>query len=206
MPSRLEIDTGGDGTLVIYPRFVKRNRLSRSLTGGLKSEGRGAGGEQQRITRRIKGAKLGSFIIEQPVASFAQDEDGVAGDGFDGILGGEILRRFKVVFDYSRRRMMLEPNSSFYEPYEVGMSGIGFEYDKSNCNLYRIESIEPNSPASEAGLQPGDIVTAIDARPLEDVSSNEFEQIFKQHGKQLTLTIKRGEELIQKRITLRRSI
>jgi C-terminal processing protease CtpA/Prc len=102
--------------------------------------------------------------------------------------------------------MMLEPNSSFYEPYEVGMSGIGFEYDKSNCNLYRIESIEPNSPASEAGLQPGDIVTAIDARPLEDVSSNEFEQIFKQHGKQLTLTIKRGEELIQKRITLRRSI
>lgn len=140
------------------------------------------------------------------MASFAQDEDGVASDGYDGILGGEILRRFKVVFDYSRRRMMLEPNSSFSDPYEVGMSGIGFEYDKNNCKLYRIESIEPDSPASEVGLRPGDIVTAIDARPIEEISSNEFEHIFKQHGKELTLTIKRREELIQKRITLRRSI
>lgn len=61
MASRLEIDTGGDGTLVIYPRFVKRNRLAQSLMGGLKDAGRGAGGEYQRITRRIKGAKLGSF-------------------------------------------------------------------------------------------------------------------------------------------------
>jgi C-terminal processing protease CtpA/Prc len=86
------------------------------------------------------------------------------------------------------------------------MSGIGFEYDKENCKLYRIESVEPSSPASEAGLKPGDIVTAIDAQPIENVSSNEFEHIFKQHGKQLTLTIKRGDELIQKRITLRRSI
>jgi len=30
------------------------------------------------------------------------------GQGFDGLLGGGALRGFRVIFDYSRRRLILE--------------------------------------------------------------------------------------------------
>jgi len=45
----------------------------------------------------------------------------------DGPIGNEILRRFKVTIDYSRQRMMLEPNAHFSDPFENDMSGIAFE-------------------------------------------------------------------------------
>jgi len=32
-----------------------------------------------------------------------------AGQGYDGLLRGAILRNFEVIFDYSRSRMILEP-------------------------------------------------------------------------------------------------
>jgi hypothetical protein len=41
----------------------------------------------------------------------SRDKTGLfASSDFDGILGGEMLRRFKVIFDYSRQRVILEPN------------------------------------------------------------------------------------------------
>jgi hypothetical protein len=37
----------------------------------------------------------------------------------DGLIGGEIFRRFKLILDYSRKRMILEPNNHFNDPYEL---------------------------------------------------------------------------------------
>jgi C-terminal processing protease CtpA/Prc len=70
----------------------------------------------------------------------------------------------------------------------------------------KVESVMENSPASEAGLQAGDIITAIDGKPTESSSSDELEKLFRQHGKELTLTVKRGETVIQKKLKLRRLV
>lgn len=39
------------------------------------------------------------------------------------MLGGEIFRRFKMIIDYSRKRMILEPNKSFENAYEIERGG-----------------------------------------------------------------------------------
>jgi len=205
--SRLEVDTGGDSAFVINSPFVKKNQLLKALSRKVSGSGVGAGGESKRVVGRFKNVQLGLFTIINPILNLSQDtEGGRASEEYDGIVGGEVLRRFNLILDYSRKRMILEPNAEFIQPYEVGMTGFDFESAEDNCKDYKIESVEPVSPARDAGLEPGDIITAIDGRSMSEIPSEEIEQMFKQVGRELTLTIKRGSENLQKKMTLRRLV
>jgi predicted aspartyl protease len=116
----LEIDTGADGTLVIHSPFVKKHGLLSAITDTTASAGRGAGGEQKRIVARVKAVRLGRFVFNNPPVALALEaKPGDTSEENDGVVGGEIFRRFKVIIDYSRQRMILEPNKSFNNPFEL---------------------------------------------------------------------------------------
>jgi regulator of sigma E protease len=64
----------------------------------------------------------------------------------------------------------------------------------------RVDQVEAGSAAAVAGFQPGDVVTAIDGKPIE--SFPEMQQIVAgRAGEQLTFTIKRGDATLQLRGT-----
>ncbi|HEX8163996.1 MAG TPA: retropepsin-like aspartic protease [Pyrinomonadaceae bacterium] len=123
--AKLEVDTGADGTLVINSPLVKRQKLAEAVSKTGQSRSNGAGGEQRLLVGRVKAVQLGRLIFDNPPVGLSQDTEGSgASEENDGVIGGEIFRRFKVILDYSRKRMMLEPNKSFNEPYNVEMSGV----------------------------------------------------------------------------------
>jgi hypothetical protein len=98
--SRLELDTGGDSAFIINSPFVKRHELMRSLSRSVAGSQVGAGGEQKLVVGRVKNVQLGPFTIDSPILSLSQDTQGFgASEESDGILGGEVLRRFKVILD-----------------------------------------------------------------------------------------------------------
>lgn len=198
-----EVDTGADGTLVVYSPFVEKHKLLEAMPQTVQSKGVGAGGEEEIFIGRVEGVELGKLVIDNPTIGLSRNTEG---EKYDGIIGGEILRRFKVIFDYSRKRMILEPNSSFSNPYEVDMSGISLEIDEDDCKTLRVGQVAENSPASEAGLQVGDIITAIDGKSASNFSPTELDQIFKQNGKEFSLSIKRGGDTAERKIKLRRII
>jgi predicted aspartyl protease len=117
--ARLEVDTGADGTFVINSPYVKKQNLLSSIQKTVQSSGSGAGGEQQRLVGRVKAVQFGRLNIENPTIALSLDTEGSgASEENDGLIGGEIFRRFKVILDYSRRRMILEPNESFRDPFD----------------------------------------------------------------------------------------
>lgn len=75
----------------------------------------GAGGEQKILVGKIKAARLGNFLFSNPPVGLVLGNDG---KDEDGVMGGEIFRRFKLILDYSRQRMILEPNKSFNEAFQ----------------------------------------------------------------------------------------
>lgn len=116
--AKLEIDTGSDGTFVINTPFVEKHKLLKVIPETTAHRGRGAGGEQDRRVGRIKALQLGRFVINDPPVALALDTAGSrTSKDHDGVIGGEVFRRFKLILDYSRKRMILEPNASFGEPY-----------------------------------------------------------------------------------------
>ena len=56
--------------------------------------------------------------------------------GRAGNIGNEILRRFKVTFDYSRAQMILEPNNAIDQPDEFDMSGLSPLAEESDLRVY----------------------------------------------------------------------
>jgi hypothetical protein len=106
------IDTGGAHSLILTRPFVEANLLLPPASELTKFSVCGIGGDSEILVGTLSALQLGNIKISQPVTGFAQAQNGNLADaGYAGNIGGAILRHFKVIFDYSRRRMILESSS-----------------------------------------------------------------------------------------------
>ncbi|HVL64607.1 MAG TPA: S41 family peptidase [Actinomycetota bacterium] len=90
--------------------------------------------------------------------------------------------------------------NSFQDLTRGSFSGIGV-WLKEKDDL-EIVSVLPDTPAVEAGLERGDVITSIDGRPVEGMTSDEaVARIKGKEGTQVTLGIRRGSEDLRFTIT-----
>ena len=102
--------------------------------------------------------------------------------------------------------MILEPNALFSEPFEIDMSGMELLADGDDLSIVLIDNVEVNRPATRAGIQGGDTITAIDNRPATDFTLDQIRKMFMEEGKEYLLTIKRGEKKLESKIKMNRQI
>jgi C-terminal processing protease CtpA/Prc len=94
------------------------------------------------------------------------------------------LNRFKVIVDYSRKQLLLIPNRELSRPSEYyDFLGAQIVAAGQHFNQFRINAVMPDSPASEAGLQAGDEITAIDSQTTSKMS---VEQVIGKFSKPAT--------------------
>jgi C-terminal processing protease CtpA/Prc len=122
------------------------------------------------------------------------------------LIGSEVLRRFKVVVDYARRRLILERNSDFEEPSEYDMSGVSFRAYGNDFRTFRVYQVLDDSPAAKAGLRVDDVLAAIDGVPASRLTLEQILQMLKVDGCEYELGIKRGGEMRSVKIKTRRLI
>ena len=99
-----EIDTGCTGGLCIGKHFVEEHGLASA---GREGERRGVGGGARTRSGSIPELRLGKIKIQKPSADFFLEGSPVDAP-LAGHIGADVLRSFKVVFDYSRRQLILE--------------------------------------------------------------------------------------------------
>lgn len=195
-----EIDTGSDGVLTLNSPFVKRHNLLSELTAQVANSDIGMGGESERIDARLGHLQLGRFKFDKPIVGFStagEGEGSMAVEDNDGPLGNEIMRRFKVTIDDSRKRMRLEPNAHLSDPFESDMSGIVIDADGTNCRVFKIAGVAENSPAAKAGILAGDEIVAIDGKPANQFTSAGIEKLLLLDGATRSLTLRRdGKERV----------
>ena len=90
----------------------------------------------------------------------------------DGSIGYQILRQFVITFDYSRGEVWFERSSAF------GTKTIqwktGFQAVKASGSDFRVVTVLPDSPGAAAGINVGDRITEVDARPAASIGQAEF--------------------------------
>lgn len=205
---RFKISIGSDGAFIVNAPFVRAHQLLKSVSQTQMGNTGNALGEMSRsFTGRVENIQLGRFSISNPLVTFSQASKGSeARADYDGTLGAEIFRRFKLILDYSRQRIILEANSHLAEPVEADMSGFELVAEGRDFNTLVINEVVPNSPAAEAGLQEEDELIAIAGRPASEIGLERIRQMLKQEGKEYLLSIKRGKKMLQVRMKLRRLI
>jgi hypothetical protein len=202
-----EIDTGSDGALAINSPFVTKHALAQSLKNQLAGNNTGLGGESKTIDARIGSFSLGRYTLASPIVSLSQSTEGsLSVEDNDGPIGNQILHRFTVVLDYSRRSMMLEPNSHLSDPFENDMSGIAIDSEGKDCHVFKIAGVEEKSPAAEAGILVDDEIIAVDGKPANQFTSTEIEKSLMQDGAERSLTLRRDGKARVVKIKLRRRI
>lgn len=203
------VDTGGGLVTAILnaPFAQKRNLPAPTQRAILDRSLSGLGGEMKLLVSRATSFALGNLVISGPVIYLSKDSGGaLASSDFDGVIGGEILRRFKVIFDYARHRLILEPNAHYAEPVEYDMSGIRLRAGGGNFRIFKVYQVLENSPAANAGVREGDVLAAIDGVLASKFSLDEIYQMFKQIGHEHTLSIRRGRLKFSVKIKLKRLI
>jgi hypothetical protein len=201
IPVKLMLDLGDLHALSLttgptYGIEVPEKAIETSLGYGVQGEIKGHMG-------RVRGVEIGGYRLRDVLAGFqAPRDDGRTDD--DAYIGFGLLSRFNVVFDYPNRRMFIEPNRRFGEPFEYDMSGMllkqGPEGSLAVVRVYR------DSPAAEAGLRVGDLVTSINGLPAGEHKIWELRPMFFKEGKTVDMEVSRGGKTREISITLRRVI
>ncbi|MGD0508018.1 MAG: aspartyl protease family protein [Terriglobales bacterium] len=184
---KLLIDTGSNDAL--DDSFVAQSIGPMIETVG----GVGLGKEFKFDVGKVSRLKLGEISFE----------DINAGAGGVALVGGEILRRFTVIFDFAHSRMILEPNRHLKDAFLFDASGVTLQLVPESGN-FSVHSVMQGSPASEAGLREGDLIQSIDGLPSEHYTLPQVGSIFRRVGAEHHLTVRRGNQLLELDIKLRK--
>jgi hypothetical protein len=110
-----EVDTGCDGGLCLGSDFVRKSELEEKLEPGSTSARKGVGGVKKTRSVRLPQLQIGKLVVDRPSADLFEDGS-PAEPGLAGHIGMEIWRQFRVTFDYSRKRLIMEPLKNSAKP------------------------------------------------------------------------------------------
>lgn len=202
LPVILSVDYGTYSALRLYRGFVQKHHLLEGLSPGIDSFGFGIGGEFPERLGRAASLQIGGVTINGPVTSFSTAKGGVtaSSQGADGTIGGGILSRFKVVLDYSRDQMILEPEANLAEPFPADASGLILQAGGPGLKNIAIRHVLTGTPAEAAGLHEGDIIVSVNDRDASELGLEAIRVLF-YHPEVFRLTLKRGQETLVMQMT-----
>lgn len=160
--------------------------------------GRGIGGDIHGYLGRVDCFSLGKFKFESPISSFPAE--GAYGNAIlrgsrNGTIGGEILTRFNLVFDYGKGLLYLRRNTAYNRSFEHDMSGLNMIVIGRKNNRIKVEHLRKDSPAELAGLKRGDIVTEINGYSLANSNFNYIISLLRmKDGKRINAKVLRNNE------------
>jgi hypothetical protein len=193
----LAIDSGTYSTLRLHRPFAEKHKMLESSRTIVHSSGFGLGGEFAEALGRVQALELGPFKLVSPLTAFSQASRGqTSRKDLAGTIGGGILRRFTVIFDYSRQQMILEPNSHLHDPFAGDMSGMILTTAPPQFTIITVRHVTENTPAAELGIREGDQIVTLDGQPVGAMGLEKIRQLF-EHQAAYRLEITRGERLLQ---------
>ena len=174
IPGKFVIDTGARQTLMLTSPFVAKHDLhNASVKGEEAVTGWGVGGPTTAFVMHGGLLKIGAIDVKGPLVLLTTDKGGAnADDTLAGNIGGGILKRFVVTFDYEHNTMYLKPIAGEVADLDTfDRAGMWFNKDAEG---FKVVDVTAKTPAADAGLAKDDIITAIDGKaatgiPLPDM-------------------------------------
>jgi hypothetical protein len=201
------LNTGGSSGVVVF-RSAQSGKPDLRLSGKTApGEVIEASGEQGATLMRGEWLDLGPVKVSRPIVTIAQENDpsfpsGIAPrkrkkDSVAGWIGGQILRKFRVVLDFPENCILLTPNREFVFPIESDASGATITATGSDLNQFEVRSVRQGSPAAQAGLEPEDRIVLINGENASDFSLDQIRDLLAQAGHSPVLVVERAGKKVR---------
>ena len=139
IPVKLLVDTGSSDALWLFHEPEKGLEIpEKNYEDHL---GRGLSGDIFGKRSKIKGIRIGDFELKDAKVAFPYRESFGGIDNLgdrNGSVGGEVLKRFNMIFDYPNGKLTLKKNGNFLKPFQYNLAGIELQH---NGLRYIAESI-----------------------------------------------------------------
>ena len=198
IPAKFDIDTGARGELTLNKPFADRNGLrAKHAKGADMVDGWGIGGPSRGYVTRGAATTLGSVEVKNVVTTLATQTKGAfATDNYQGNIGGGILKRFVVTFDYEHQTMYLKPLAG--PVTDVGTfdrAGMWFNVAGKD---FKVADVTANGPADAAGIKVGDAILAIDGKPAESFTLNDLRRRLRSDAPGTVVRISLGRDSVKR--------
>ncbi|MGP8099884.1 MAG: aspartyl protease family protein [Candidatus Cybelea sp.] len=196
IPAECAIDTGARDTITFMAPFAAAHpQIVPTALSAPGINGFGVGGPSIGRLGRVASIGIDHFTLTNLVADYSSQAQGAFAAPFVGAsIGGNLLRRFTVTFDYMAGTMALVPNEALNEPDVYERSGL-FLIRRAGVTV--VADSRPGTPAASAGIAKGDAIASVDGSPTSGMSLSQIREIFSQAaGTVVTLqvTSKTGEQ------------
>jgi len=190
------VDLGAKSTFLIPEPFIDREKLrgafARAVVTGF---GAGVGGDTFYAfvrARSLSFAGVPGIGLDRPVIGLSVGGT-LRSTWNEGLLGAEFLSRFRLGFDYRRKRLLLSPVHS--APPLFDRSGMFIVAAGDMLDHVAVREILPDGPAAAAGLAKGDEILAVDGQLVRTLGLAKVREILRQpHIRSVTIAYRRGSE------------
>ena len=128
IPAKLLIDIGNSDSFWVF----ENGKIKLPPKNFPDFLGKGFSGDIDGHRAKISKFALAGFEFKNPIVAFP-DSSSVKNVKMVvdriGSVGGEVLKRFRVVMDYADKKMYLKKNSKFNEPFSYNKSGISIQHN-----------------------------------------------------------------------------
>jgi len=174
------VDSGSDAALNLHPglRDITYTQTPRPIA----FVGTLTGDHALQVTRLIQPLTFAGQTFPSPIVQLTDELTSI---------GGEVLKHFSLTFDQTRSRVSFHRDSR--KPIvQSSLRGTGLNFSKTPA-YWRVVNIVPDSPASAAGLQLGDLVSRLNGESVEQWSLERYEQLLAETS-EITYTLLQGIE------------
>ncbi|MEO7457699.1 MAG: aspartyl protease family protein, partial [Gemmatimonadaceae bacterium] len=210
IPARLMVDLGAKANLLLSEPFIKRAGLDAVQASGVPSIlGAGVGGETHFAFTRLARLELaGTSAIGADSLVVGLSVGGTTRSTlFDGLLGAEFMRLYRVTFDYANARMLLRPRLPVPPNLEFDLSGMYVTASGDSLRTMTVATVDARSPAALAGVVVGDQLVALNGREVRSMTLSAVRSVLRGPiGGRITLVVVHAGARVERSFDLARRV
>jgi hypothetical protein len=186
------IDTGAGLCFLISKQFEEDSSFLKKRRRPVSIQVQGLGGKKQMLLTIIKQVQIGPYTFRRVPTNILDDEyNAISYPFLGGLIGNDILRRFNLIINYSKREIHLLPNSHFRDEFDYSYTGMNMYYIDGKIVA---DDVIKNSPAEKSGLKKDDIILGVNANFSNDIGV--YKNLMQNVGEKVILIVSRNNELM----------
>lgn len=155
-----------------------------------------AAGDHESLSARVDDLQIGPFTHNGLIFDRSTQISSLLGMGW--------LSRYNATFDFRNSRLYLKKSHRFDATDQMDMSGLHLVLHEKGA---KVHAVDPDSPASKAGIKPGDIILKLDDQWVVKMPLAETRKLLRSgDGKTLTVIFQRGEQGYRTPLTLKQQL